>query len=551
MMSGVAYLLASAVLLQVPAPSNTGDVARELEAARRWILTRETAALDDLAAELTRLNKPAVAAQLRELCSGMASSDGPARVMPLPEVVGPAGKLAVQGGKLPGSDAPQRPVLALDPPRRAKFEEVRSQAASHLFELAQRAARSDPPRYALASVCLRLVLERQPDHPEARRLLGYVRQANGWARPFAVRKLNEGYVNDPKYGWVPSEWPPHLARGELPAPLARSDKRTRWLPAAEADRMRANWERPWQISTEHFELRSDVPLAEVIQFGRRLEAFHDLFTTLLADILGENLPLCRRFRDPAMKGEPPYKPHVVWYFASKEEYVEYFRNRAGAPNLNESLGYYEPPKKAQGRAPAYFFRDPDGQLPVEANLYHEVSHQLLFETAGSNAYTKNAGNYWVFEGLGTYFETVSPQDDGSLEVGGLVGPRIAEAFRSLVDGKQEIPLAEFIALDERAFKNDNPRIFLYYQQAMALAVFLMQWRDGTYRDAFLGYVHDAYRGRIKRTTGRSLQDRLGQPYETLDRQLISFLESGRNRAGRKEPDPAKLKTGGIRTVPNP
>ena len=65
---------------------------------------------------------------------------------------------------------------------------------------------------------------------------------------------------------------------------------------------------------------------------------------------------------------------------------------------------------------------------------------------------------------------------------------------------------------------------------MALAVFLMQWRDGTYRDAFLDYVRDAYRGRIKRTTGRSLQDRLGQPYETLDRQFLTFLESGSCRA---------------------
>ena len=89
--------------------------------------------------------------------------------------------------------------------------------------------------------------------------------------------------------------------------------------------------------------------------------------------------------------------------------------------------------------PAYFFRDPGGQLPVTATLYHEVSHQLLFETAGPNAYTKNVGNYWVFEGLGTYFETVLPQPDGSLEVGGLAGPRIEAAIRSLVDQGQLDP----------------------------------------------------------------------------------------------------------------
>jgi len=549
-MSGAGCLLAWAVFLQVPPPSTANDVARELESARRWVLTRESAALDELAEELTRLNQPEAAAELRKLPHSAASPDGPTRVIPLPEVVGPGGKPPAGADRVSGREDP-RSVLRLDPQRRAKFAEIRSEAASKLFEVAQRAAKSDPPRYSLASLCLRSVLERHPDHSEARRLLGYVRHDDGWARPFAVRKLKEGNVNDPTYGWVPSDWPPHLKRGELPAPLGRGQRKERWLPAAEADRLRSGWDPPWQITTEHFKLLTSVPLAEAIRFGRRLEAFHDLFTALLADILGENLPLVRRFRDPAMTGEPDYQPHVVYYFASKSEYVDFFQNKAGAPDLEQSLGYYEPPKPGRKRAPAYFFRDPDGQLPVEANLYHEVSHQLLFETAGSNAYTKNAGNYWVFEGLGTYFETVSPQEDGSLEVGGLVGRRIEEAFKSLVDQKREIPLAHFIALDQQEFKKDNPRIFLYYQQAMALAVFLMQWRDGTYRDAFLDYVHDAYRGRIKRTTGRSLQDRLGQPYETLDRQFLTFLESGRARAGRNEVAPANSNSGGIRTVPNP
>jgi hypothetical protein len=549
-MSGLGCLLASTLILQVPPPSNAAEVVREMEAGRRWVLTREAAALDELASEVTRLKQPETAAQLRKLVKAETSSDGPTRIMPLAEVVGPGGQVEAGGNGPPGQQKTERIVVS-DAQRQAKIDEIRSQAASQLFEVARRAAKSDPPRYSLASICLRLVLERQPDHPEARRLLGYVRHGDGWARPFAVRKLKEGNINDPTYGWVPADWPAHLARGELPAPQGRGDRRTRWLPAAEADRLRANWDRPWQIRTEHFELWSDVPLAEVIRFGRRLEAFHDLFTTLLADILGENLPLVRRFRDPRMTGEPEYQPHVVYYFASKAEYVHYFQNNVDAPDLEESLGYYDPPKPGRRRARAYFFRDPDGQLPVEANLYHEVSHQLLFETAGPNAYTKNVGNYWVFEGLGTYFETVTPQDDGSLEVGGLVGRRIEEALKSLVDQKREIPLAQFVALDQQEFKKKDPRIFLYYQQGIALAVFLMQWRDGSYRDAFLDYVRDAYRGRLKRNTGRSLQDRLGQPYETLDRQFLTFLENGRAHQEHRESAPRNSRGAGIRTVPNP
>ena len=166
---------------------------------------------------------------------------------------------------------------------------------------------------------------------------------------------------------------------------------------------------------------------------------------------------------------------------------------------------------------------------MTATLYHEVSHQLLFETAGPNAYTRNVGNYWVFEGLGTYFETVSPQPDGSIEVGGLVGRRIEEAIRPLVGQGQLIPLAEFIAFDQNAFNSEN-EIHLHYQQAMALTVFLMQWHDANYRDPFLDYVRDAYRGRIKHGAGRSLRDRLGQPYGTLDNQFRALSQERRRPA---------------------
>jgi hypothetical protein len=328
-------------------------------------------------------------------------------------------------------------------------------------------------------------------------------------------------------------------------------KKRRWLPAEEADRLRADWKTRWQLVSEHFEIQTNVTLAEAIDFDRRLEAFHDLFMTLMADILGENLPLIRRFKNPALTGDgqPASRLHLIYYFGSKDEFVEYLTPQYGS-EIAGSLGFYDPPKKSShARVPAYFFRDPGGQIPVTATLYHEVSHQLLFETAGPNAYTKNVGNYWVFEGLGSYFETVSPQPDGSLEVGALVGVRIEEALKTLIDRGLSIPLAQFMALDEPAFMR-RPDVFTNYQQAMAFTVFLMQWHQGTYRDAFLDYVRDAYRGHIKRATGRSLQDRLGQPYQTLDKQFLAFLKEGRTQSRGEEPAPARPDpTGAFRTVP--
>lgn len=518
--------------LQIPRPFAAEEAARDLHAAYRSILESESTALETLADELGRAGgaDAEAARSVRARLHRPSSTDGPTRFVPLPGVVPP------------------------HPAARAGAEEKRvgeilSRSATALLELARKAAKAEPPRYALAGECLRAVLERQPDHAEARRLLGYVPYQGGWARPYDIEQFRGGLIDHPVFGWVKADWKPHLERGELPSPPSR-DRKVRWLTVEEADRLRAGWKPPWQIPTEHFQILSNAPLAEVISFGRRLEAFHDLFMALMADVQGDLSPLARRFRDPRATGEPTTKRHSVYYFASKDDYLAFLRPKYG-DGIERSLGFYDPPKSSTGRSPAYFFRDPGGDLPETANLYHEVSHQLLFETAGPNHYTQNVGNYWVFEGLGTYFETVEPRPDGSIEVGGRVGRRMEEAIRSLVEHGRTIPLETFVDYDEAAFSHDDPAIYLRYQQAMALTVFLMQGRDRAYREGFLDYVRDAYRGRLRARTGRRLQDRLGETYAILEAQLLEFLrgESGHLAEPKAAGKPKPGSGGSIRTVP--
>jgi hypothetical protein len=515
------------LVAQVPPPTLGDGGPGPLEKAWRAIVVKERTQQLELSGRLAAEGDAAGSKRVREQVAEAGDLDGPTRFVPLPEV------------------ARSRPPVRNRDAAGARLDEIEARTALEFFILARQAAQADPPSYSLASKCLRAVLERDPDHAEARRLLGYVPHDGGWARPYAVQKLKKGNVSHPIFGWVSADWVPHLERGELPAPAPKGQEKVRWLAAADADQMRANWSPPWFIYTEHFEIQTNVTLAEAISFGRRLEVFHDLFTALFADILGENIPLVRRFKDRALAGEVGYRPHSVFYFGSKAEYVEYLSPRQG-PKIAETLGFYDPPKSGGNRRMrAYFFRDPGGQLPVTATLYHEVSHQLLFETAGPNAYTRNAGNYWVFEGLGTYFETIAQRPDGSVEVGGMVGRRIEEALRKLVGQGQLIPLAEFVAYDQSEFNNED-RIHLHYQQAMVLAVFLMQWHDGVYREPFLDYIRDAYRGRIKHGAGRSLQDRLGQPYAVLDAQLKAFLTAAEGRLHGQEGQAA---TAAPRTVP--
>ncbi len=501
---------------QVPPPSTAGAKVSELRREMEVLVQREIEALGSLATKLQKQGQTNAAQECRRLITPPPQGDGASRFDPLPEIVPRRNKALAN---IPVKGAAPEPWVK-------EMQAIRDKCGTALFELAQKAAAKTPPQFALADQALRAALVRLPEHPEIRRLLGFVPHEGGWATPFAVRQLREKKVSHPIFGWVDATWLPHLEQGELPAPLSRGQRIPQWLPAAQADELHGSWESRWKISTEHFMIHTDVPLSEAIAFGRQLETFYGLFLALFADVLPPEQPrsLASRFKDKAKKeGERPADPHVVYYFAGKDEYVSFLTPIFG-PEIEKTLGRYLPPKKGQGkRTPAYLYRDPGGQLEASATLFHEVSHQLLFESGLQTNSERNVGNYWVFEGLGTYFETVSIQADGSVYVGGRGSPRIEEAKIRLVDRQELVPLESFVGLGQDAF-NKRDSVHLHYAQAMALSVYLMQADQGEHREAFLDYVKDACRGRLKGDTGKSLKERVGISYSRMDQELIRYLE---------------------------
>lgn len=505
-------LLAASILPAQGAPTDPARASSEIRKEAQSILDAERAALAKLADRLASSGKKAEANEVRTRIAPDDPEGGPIRFRPLAEVVpGPTGGLA----NLPANRPSSLPTEA---------RSLRAKTAASLFALAQKAGSKPVRRMALADGLLRTVLERDPDHAEARRLLGYVKYAGGWATPHAKSLLEGGNVLHPKFGWVPADWVAHLDAGELPGEVSSNGKPRAWLKADDANALRRDWSRAWQIKTApHFVIKSDVPLDEAVAFGRRLEAFHDLFLSQFADVIGADLPLLRRMDSKDQKAVATSKKFNVDYFATKDEYVGFLHDRFG---LDEriSLGYYMPgkvAKKARAEACSYFYKDDENAIASHATLYHEASHQILFETAGASKYDTNRTNYWIWEGLGTYFETVTPQEDGSLLVGGLVGPRIEQAKLRIENGEY-VPLAKFAAMDEKAFRDDaGEAVYRNYAQAMALAVFLLHGEGGRYREPFLDYVADAYRGKVKST---SLADRLGVPFETLDKQFRAFMK---------------------------
>ncbi len=504
-------------LAQVPAPDAADRASRSLHAEYRAIHDREAGALKALADRLVREKKEADAASILGLIAP-TEEHGATRFRPLGEIVpGPAMGVARGLASQPANG-----------PSGGQVDAIRRKASQELFSLAEKAAAPGVQRFALADRCLRGVIQRDPDHPEARRLLGFRRFKGGWATPHAIDLSNLGYVLHPKFDWVLADWVPRLDAGELPGEFSSSGKPRAWLPADQADALRSDFSHAWQIKTApHFEIQANVPLSEAVAFGRRLEGLHEFFTSEFADVIGpEFLPLARRFRDRDQKPTASPKKFGVSYFANKAEYVQTLKARFG---LDESisLGYYMPPWEARKFPKAsprsYFYRDDANPIAAFETLYHEGSHQVLFETAGKAAFDRNRGNYWVWEGLGTYFETLRPQPDGTLLAGAPVGARMAAARQSLIEDRRYVPISEFVAMDSHAFgEAADQAVYRNYAQAMALAVFLLNGQDGRYREAFLEYVSDGYRGRLKLD---GLADALGVEFPKLDEQFTAYLKS--------------------------
>jgi hypothetical protein len=509
------WLVGVVMLAQVPPPVAENDRSAGLRAEFQRLRDLEAARLQALAARLAGQGQAEGAAQVRALVELAPPRDGPDRFEPLPEVVP---SRAPGLANLPAAQATE-PALPKDVPA------ARAATAQALFELAARAAQAR--HFALADACLRGVLKRQPDHPEARRLLGFVPYEGGWATPYAADQLKHGLVSHPIYGWVPKDWVEHLDRGELPAPVKHRGDTPQWLPAAEADALRRDWDPPWQIFTEHFQVLTNVPMSEAIAFGRRLEAFHDLFFSWMADVIGPSLPLAQRFRNPKLVPKPAAKRHVVHYFATKQQYADRLRPTFG-PGIEDSIGFYVTPKEAKPlhiQPACYFFKDEHGQIEETATLYHETSHQLLYESKPGERSGRRS--YWVLEGLGTYFETVNPQPDGSLLVGGWFGPRLAVARQRIIEQKEYVPIARLVTMSKDRFNGaGGGDVYLNYAEAMAFTVFLMQYDSGRYRDDFLDYVEAVYRG----IEGQPLPARLGVSYETLEEQFLAFLKAAPKRS---------------------
>jgi hypothetical protein len=351
-----------------------------------------------------------------------------------------------------------------------KFRTIRREHAVSLFAAAKSA--SDTQQPARAYQLLHEVLREDPDHSEARRVLGYAKVGNQWRLP---------------------EWEKVAAR-QAPINHPRLPWRARTY---------------WNLETPHFQIVSNHSAREAREAGEQLENLHTLWRqvffrywsspeALAARLAGSNEPLAR---------ERP-KMQVV-LFKTRQEYAAYVS--AAHPRAAATLGLYDDKQRI-----AYFYA---GDASVYPTWFHESTHQLFHQSVpGTRDQPGQERNFWTLEGAALYMESLA-EHDGYWAAGGWESDRLQFARYRVLTGDLNVSLGQISTMSRDAIQNSGD-IGRIYTQAAGLAHFLIDDASGEYREAFIELLTAIYRGD---DAADSLARLTGQPLAKLDEEYRAFL----------------------------
>jgi hypothetical protein len=385
-----------------------------------------------------------------------------------------------------------------------RFQDQRTAYAEALFELARQAAAAG--QSSLAFQWSTEVLRENPDHAGARHVLGYERRDGRWLSEYGARMADTGKAWHPKYGWIAATDAPRYDAGERWVG-------GRWIVADEDAARRRNIRNGWQVRTDRFLVVTNHSLEAATALAAQLERLHQVWRQLFAGFYLSEQEVRGLFageRAPRRQA----RPFRVYYHRDRDEYNVALRRRQ--PRISETLGIYFDDQRE-----AHFFA---GEARNIGTLYHEAVHQLFQESRPAARQVGRTANFWIIEGVATYFETLTEHDDPHAglyyTIGEVTAGRIPAARERLADGFY-VPLADLSQLG----KDDVQRhadIAKLYSQAAGLSAFLMHADNGRYREPIVQYLKQVYSGR---DSDQSLAKAMGLSFAKLDAAYHRYVES--------------------------
>jgi hypothetical protein len=382
--------------------------------------------------------------------------------------------------------------------------EDRRKYADALFDLAKQAAQAE--QLSLAFQWATEAARENPNHSEARRVLGYEQLDGQWLTSYGLRMADDGKVWHPYFGWIAGEDVPRYEAGERFAG-------GRWITAEADAARRKQMKDGWQVRTDHFLVTTNHSLEAAAELAARLERLHQIWRQLFAGFYLSEKEVGRLFageREPRKQ----VRPFRVYYHRDHEEYADALRRRQ--PRIAETLGIYFDENNE-----AHFFAGEDQDA---GTLYHEAVHQLFQESRPAAREIGRDANFWIIEGVATYFETLTEHLDPKAGLYFTVGESDAgrlPAARNRLSEDFYVPLAELVRMGKSDVQQ-HADIAKLYSQAAGLSAFLMDADDGRYREPLVRYLNEVYSGRDNEN---SLRHAAGGSYDELDAAYRRYIES--------------------------
>jgi hypothetical protein len=395
---------------------------------------------------------------------------------------------------------------------RIEFRTLRQDLAKHLYLLSRRVLNDGNPHAAWRLI--HEVLWYDSDYGRARPLLGYEQYGDEWVTPFAAKKMRDRFVWHDKFGWLPALHVERYEKGER-------FYRNRWHNAQKEAELRRQWVHAWEIETDNYLLKTNVSLEEGVVLAKKLEVFHEWFQRAFPAFFNTPAQLKVLFGPANRRRRVKRSPFVVHYYRSKEEYVRRLIKKN--PQIAITNGIYTPDERT-----AHFYVDANSD--IESTVYHEGTHQILYELDPKPRRIADNEHFWIVEGFACYVESFRPLADG-ISIGDPDYVRFFFAQHNLVEDGFFAPLDRFASLSKNAYQTPL-HISERYSQASGLVHFYMHYENGLYRDAMIDHFAALYRPIAPGFRIGGMDHFTGVPYSKLSqqyREYITGLDSNPNR----------------------
>jgi hypothetical protein len=272
------------------------------------------------------------------------------------------------------------------------------------------------------------------------------------------------------------------------------------FPFANLGEAHKEWKDPWAFGSTHYNVRTNLDLRHSIDMVLELECFYRIFF----DVFG-----------PELKLYDVVDPMNAEVHADKQSFPAQVSYRDA---------YFDAPTNT-------LFVNAANGLDRRV-LFHEATHEILFNTAVRTKGSRGEIPGWLHEGLAEYMAWCMQGSDGHPAfVAGAIAPG---HFRIQADARTPFDLARVLNFSSGDFMASSLSD-LKYAEAYTLVHFLMHGDGGRHRQGFLDFVRGAYKGQASSTHFR---DALGGHERELEAAWVTYVKQ---TAGGEAPPKASPK----------